>query len=176
MTKLHNILLSFFDLDFFFPGREAWMVESDVWWLYCVTNTCEDPHGVQRELCLRVNSTVLKFHPTERAAHSSSRGLAGLFLNAGNCGSNESQPGRLSHGPCVLCCSQPGGKQLSCLEKASFAVSAFSEKMHFCFKCEEESLSERRKLEPETRLFVYEQGPGRVIRSPASESVTKTAD
>lgn len=98
------------------------------------------------ELWLRVNTVALKLRPLEQAAHSPSRGpRAGRPVSkAQNSGSQESRP----RGSAMCRSSQPGGKQLSCLEKASLAVSAFSEKMRFHFKCEEGSLYERRRLEP----------------------------
>lgn len=51
---------------------------------------------------------------------------------------NESRVGAQAVYPHLARHSQPRGKQLFYLEKVSFAVSAFPEKMHFCFKREEE--------------------------------------
>lgn len=75
---------------------------------------------------------------------------------------NESRVGAQAVYPRLARHSQPRGKQLFYLEKASFAVSAFPEKMHFCFKREEEeSLYER-----ELPGCVFIESPGRVVRAP----------
>lgn len=129
-----------------------------IWWSWrfiSLTNTCELSHRVPRTLapCQRCGFEV---SPHGACCPLPFPGADGPVSNAGNSGSHESQPTGSAMCPCVPCCSQPRGKQLSCLEKASLAVSAFSEKMHFCFKCEEESLYERRKLEPwDTSVCVF---------------------
>ena len=111
------------------------------------TNTCEASCGGPRTLALR-SPRCFEVPSPQGPPPAPLPGAGGAVSNAGKSGSHESRPTGSAPCPCVPCRSQPGGKQLSCLEEASLAVSAFSEEMHFCFKCEEESLYERRKPVP----------------------------
>ena len=123
---------------FFQFGSHEWQ-QSDVPRSFILlTNACEAPLGCPE------NSVSLLTVWSRPPPHLP-RGLVdgfGRMDRCGNRGRSQGSPARVSLVPDR---PQPGGEQLSCLEKSSFAVSAFSgkkKKMHFCFKWEEKSLYE----------------------------------
>ena len=131
-TEQNSVILLFVFHSFFQFESHEWQ-QSDVPRSFILlTNACEAPLGCPE-------NSVSLLTVWNRPPPHLPRGLVDGFGRMGRCGNRgrgQGSPARVSLVPDR---PQPGGEQLSCLEKSSLlsALSQGKKKMHFCFKWEE---------------------------------------
>ena len=131
-TEQNSVILLFVFHSFFQFESHEWQHSDVPRSFILLTNACEAPLGCPE-------NSVSLLTVWNRPPPHLPRGLVDGFGRMGRCGNRgrgQGSPARVSLVPDR---PQPGGEQLSCLEKSSLlsALSQGKKKMHFCFKWEE---------------------------------------